>query len=228
MGKRKEYSIQNPRLKDFTDRFRLLVDDQGGVSKVSEKTGISRPTINFWYNGQRTPDAESLTILSAKFGVSVDYLLGLSDIPSRNEDMQVTAKTTGLANTAIAALRNMKNAPCVEIGVLNELLSTASFWRLLLSIALLKAEIKETKSLPPDKKRDAFSAYFSELRLFYLNIVESLPAIIDEICNYHEYIKELEAESLEQLKVDILNPAPGSLAEAIMNEIWQGNPYIEL
>ena len=107
MGKRKEYNLQNPRLKGFTDRFRALVDKQGGVSKVAELTEISRPTINFWYNGQRTPDAESLTTLSKTFDISVDYLLGLSDVQSRNEDIQVAAKTTGLSESSINQIKTI-------------------------------------------------------------------------------------------------------------------------
>ena len=63
MGKRKKYDLTDMRLPDFTQRFRKRVDALGGVTKVSEITGISRPTINFWYNGQRTPDAESLITL---------------------------------------------------------------------------------------------------------------------------------------------------------------------
>lgn len=105
MGKRKEYNVQNPRLKEFTERFRDLVDNHGGVSKVSELTKISRPTINFWYNGERTPDAISLKKLSETFGISVDYMLGLSPVSSRDENIQAAAVTTGLSEKSINQIR---------------------------------------------------------------------------------------------------------------------------
>ena len=109
MGKRKEYSIQNPRLQAFTDRFRELVDLQGGVSKISELTGISRPTINFWYNGQRTPDAENLIIISEKLNVSIDWLLGRLPYgnKSNEEKLRQVSELTGLSNTSIFQLERI-------------------------------------------------------------------------------------------------------------------------
>lgn len=73
------YTVDAPRMPVFTDRFRALVDAQGGVSEVVRLTKISRPTISFWYNGQRTPDAEHLIILARTFNVSADYLLGIDN-----------------------------------------------------------------------------------------------------------------------------------------------------
>ena len=108
MGKRKEYSIQNPRLPLFTSRFRTLVDECGGISKASEMTKISRPTINFWYNGQRTPDAENLIVLSDAFGVTTDYLLGKSDVPNIDTSLQSVNKVTGLSVGAIIKLSDIK------------------------------------------------------------------------------------------------------------------------
>lgn len=103
MGKRKEYNMLNPRLRDFTERFRKLVDDEGGVSAVSEITEISRPTINFWYNGQRTPDAENLIILSQKLNVSIDWMLGRLPIENKttSENLRKASEITGLSNASI-------------------------------------------------------------------------------------------------------------------------------
>lgn len=77
--KKSKYTADMSRLKVFTDRFRALVEKQGGISEVVNLTKISRPTISFWYNGQRIPDAEHLIILAKAFNVSADYLLGLDD-----------------------------------------------------------------------------------------------------------------------------------------------------
>ena len=86
MGKRQKYDLTDMRLPDFTKRFRKIVDALGGVTKVSEITKISLPTINFWYNGQRTPDAESLITLSnvcganSKISAPTLYALAICDI----------------------------------------------------------------------------------------------------------------------------------------------------
>ena len=106
MGVRKEYNVQNPRLPEFTKRFRALVDKYGGTTNVVKLTGISGPTINFWYNGKRTPDATNLAVLSKTLGVSADWLLGLVD--ENNESADLTKKRvsdySGLSSTAVSML----------------------------------------------------------------------------------------------------------------------------
>lgn len=101
MGTRKNYNLENLRLPKFTEKLRQLVNKYGGVSKVSELTGISRQTINFWYNGERTPDAENIKKLSLSFNVSADYLLGLTDNPKPHLSI---SEYTGLSEKAIANL----------------------------------------------------------------------------------------------------------------------------
>lgn len=48
---------------------------------------------------------EYLNCLANFYGVSTDYLLGLSDVKTTKEDIQVTCKTTGLSADAIKALQ---------------------------------------------------------------------------------------------------------------------------
>ena len=109
MGDRKKYNVSDSRLPAFTNAFRKMVDDSGGVSAMSEKTGISRPTINFWYNGQRTPDAENLIILSSKLGVSVDYLLGITAIPNRDSNVAAVCEYTGLSPNTVNFLHKVQD-----------------------------------------------------------------------------------------------------------------------
>ena len=105
MGDRFHYSITNPRIPVFMKRFRKEVDRYGGVATLAKITGISRPTINYWYNGERTPDAESLITLSKKLNVSVDYLLGRSNTRNRDEKIQRVTNYTGLSENAINHIR---------------------------------------------------------------------------------------------------------------------------
>ena len=46
------------------------------------------------------------------YGVSTDYLLGRSDLRSKNEDVQTIHNTTGLSEGACAALAEIKQNPC--------------------------------------------------------------------------------------------------------------------
>ena len=131
MGKRKKYDLTDMRLPDFTQRFRKRVDALGGVTKVSEITGISRPTINFWYNGQRTPDAESLITLSKKLGVSSDWLLGLlpDDNATNDEKLRMVSELTGLSNDAILMIDRLSTVAFGKKTV-DTLISSRQFYRI--------------------------------------------------------------------------------------------------
>lgn len=106
--KRVKYDHSNPRLPVFTERFRSLTEDRGGVSEMARVTGFSRPTVQFWYNGERTPDAENLITLSRTLGVSVDYLLGLSGTPTTDPELRGVVNYTGLSEKALHVLCNYK------------------------------------------------------------------------------------------------------------------------
>lgn len=47
---------------------------------LAKKLGISQSTICNWLNGKKEPSIESLWKLSDFFDVSIDYLVGKSDI----------------------------------------------------------------------------------------------------------------------------------------------------
>ena len=72
--------------------------------QCAKELGISRGALSFYENGERKPDAEILYRMSEYFKVSVDYLLGLSDITSADTDVQTACKVTGLNEEAIEAL----------------------------------------------------------------------------------------------------------------------------
>lgn len=52
---------------------------QADVAKI---VGISQNGYSYWENGKAKIDHESLVKLSALFGVSIDYLMGASDVPA--------------------------------------------------------------------------------------------------------------------------------------------------
>ena len=41
--------------------------------------GVSRSSINFWERGKRIPSADGLLQIASSYGVSIDWLLGLTD-----------------------------------------------------------------------------------------------------------------------------------------------------
>lgn len=161
MGIRKEYDYKNSRLPEFTSIFRKIVDGIGGVTKASEVTGISRPTINFWYNGQRTPDAENLKTLSQSFHVSTDYLLGLTDPDNSTADekLRMISEYTGLSNEAVQNLHDFLSSPFrhTQKKWCNYLLTSGNFMALSIGLscyedAFAKSTVKKLKHEKEDKE----------------------------------------------------------------------------
>jgi len=66
---------------NFPQRLKMLREEAGLTQKqLAEKLGVSRGTIGMYEIGQRDPDTETLQKLSDIFRVSVDYLLGKTDV----------------------------------------------------------------------------------------------------------------------------------------------------
>ena len=82
--------------------------------------GISRPTVGFYENGDREPDATTLARIAKQCGVSADFLVGLSD----NSTVETAGidKTLGLSTKAIQAL---KESPEVQ-RIIDRLLSSVT------------------------------------------------------------------------------------------------------
>jgi len=58
-----------------------------GVSQsgLAEELGVTKQTISLWERGPRKPEQETLRKLVQLFDVSEEYLLGVSDEPTRDE-----------------------------------------------------------------------------------------------------------------------------------------------
>lgn len=205
MSVRKKYNYNNPRLPAFTSRFIKLVDEIGGVTKASEITGISRPTINFWYNGERTPDAENLKVLSESFHVSVDYLLGLTEPnnSTTNEMMSAVCEYTGLSNTAVERLVSLKKKrdSRAYTDLLNCLLSDVDLEYFL---GLLEGYFSENKVISEVLAMSAFQTNQKDFALFAAS--NALGNILDRVAEQfksNEYLTSNERlDIIMQKKLD--------------------------
>lgn len=73
------------------DRFaQLLKENNLTCYKVSKDTGIATATLSDWKNEKSVPKVEKLKIISKYFDVSIDWLLGVSDIrqPFNNDESE--------------------------------------------------------------------------------------------------------------------------------------------
>lgn len=86
---------------------------RGGISQeeLGEALGVSRETIKHWENGTRQIKAGDLVKLAKIFEVSTDYLLGLTEVASPENDLRACCAFTNLSETAVAALLKMGEHP---------------------------------------------------------------------------------------------------------------------
>ena len=64
----------------FAERLKELRSEKNvGQVELSVKIGVSKGIISMWENGLREPKLSNLISLAEYFGVSLDYLAGLSD-----------------------------------------------------------------------------------------------------------------------------------------------------
>ena len=75
--------MKHSRFPKFTERFRELQGSRSDT-EFAQILGITRQTVGFYKNGDRIPDALTLRNIALLMNVPSDYLLGLTDDPTRS------------------------------------------------------------------------------------------------------------------------------------------------
>lgn len=138
-------SVSQKKLPVFAKRFRELRGDMT-QDKFADFVGISRPTVGFYENGDRLPDALVLKKIAEKCHVSSDWLIGLSD--NKKSDYLFIGEITGLNDNSIEFLRRLINekinglyaagfddSMCSPKEILNMMLNDHIFFDALVSFA---------------------------------------------------------------------------------------------
>ncbi|AFM43396.1 putative transcriptional regulator [Desulfosporosinus acidiphilus SJ4] len=87
----------------------LLNDKETAQEDLAKKTGLSMSSISTYRNGKAEPKITAFNEIAKVLDVSTDYLLGKTTIESRDEDMQISCKYTGLSEPAIKIIQNLGN-----------------------------------------------------------------------------------------------------------------------
>ena len=86
----------------FPSRLRELRKEKGvSQDQLANELGVSKSTIGLYETGDTLPDAKTLHDLGIYFGVSVDWILGITSVRSLNANMQNAVKFTGLSENAL-------------------------------------------------------------------------------------------------------------------------------
>lgn len=83
---------------------RLRTERKLTQNDLAELMNCNRQKIADLERGKSTPSANDLILLSKIFNVSADYLLGLSDTPTTDKDIQFICEYTGLSEKSVEKL----------------------------------------------------------------------------------------------------------------------------
>lgn len=98
-----QWNTIHSRFKKIVDRSKLTREKFAKILQCDTSTMTKK------YNGDRNISVNDLVILSNEFNVSADYLLGLTDIESRDENVIQCVQTTGLDETIVKFLVEPNN-----------------------------------------------------------------------------------------------------------------------
>ena len=116
--------MKPPRMKVFKERFNKLRGEKS-QEEFAEFLGISRPTVGFYENGSRLPDALTLSQIARKCNVSADWLLGLSNTRQYSGTLSDACNYTGLSEEVIDFFHSIRSSELIDY--LNTFLSPFNF-----------------------------------------------------------------------------------------------------
>lgn len=120
----------------FADRL-IKLREKLGVSQqeLADCLGVTRQSLSLYEKAARTINIDLLVKIANYFKVSTDYLLGLSDVQSVNEDIKVVCKITGLSEKAVQRLSDMQicdfNMPYKRTDIIEYIILSGRFRNLL-------------------------------------------------------------------------------------------------
>lgn len=203
-------------------RLAKLREERGwSQEQLREKAGVERrETITQWENGTRKIKAEHILLLCEVFGISADYLLGLSDDPHRTpsavDELGLSLKAIrGIEMIRYASETNADNAAVKNaFSILDRMLSSAEF--LIVLTHACKTEIEALKlasrinAIKDNAKNDPL---FAQWRLLLhdneeqfsfkkFQTTECFKGLLDKVCGYEkvEEAKESAFATIEKLQ----------------------------
>ena len=75
--------------------------------KFGELAGVSQRTVAFWESGERMPSHSTISVLADRLDISVDYLLGRTDVITRTNKKQPAVQHGELLENVIARVRDL-------------------------------------------------------------------------------------------------------------------------
>lgn len=114
-------NIQEKANSPLATALRRFAKDSNALAKY---LGCSVQAINQYKQGMAFPKTENLIKIAEYYGISIDYLLGLTGVPNRDTSIQSVHDVTGLSVGAVCKLHDMseKNAETSFVDIISALI----------------------------------------------------------------------------------------------------------
>ena len=223
----------------FPSRFRNLIEKKGAtLDALAAEFNTTRQTVSNWQNGVTVPDAVSICDIARYFGVTTDYLLGLTDVKTIETNVRAVAEYTGLSEDAVkelhfpyyqedAFLHNMghnvyiidEDSPRIddnETWMISQLIEDGALYTIASYLGeIWDSTVERTKSILQEKRKienERFNDEFYEELCYYHNQSMSYEEFSKDSLELSKFKKSIDGLSLDELAhIRLMFDNPGEI-----------------
>ena len=191
----------------ITQRLRLFIEQAGNVTAFARSIGVSRDSVNNWLSGKSDIRLNDLVKISEQYHVSIDWLLGLAESPTRDGDQQKAETYTGLSAEAVERLHSLKGHDSISLDYLSETIDNDQFLEIISSLDhlvlsynrsvkainyLLDYENRESHTLCHDllDAEEELATYFPDMRMQLFELSEKWSDFMESFIPTKELISD--------------------------------------
>ena len=215
-----KYSSKKNKEALFPSQLRELREKKGiSQATLARDLGVSKSTIGLYETGDTLPDAKTLHDLAVYFGVSADYLIGLSNVQSSNPSFRKICEITGLSEKACNNLMDIKhqieNDECHSLhrdanNVINFLLESEDLYDAIKLLSSMIQYMKDCKAAD-DKRFEFLLENPEECKKMDIKVENAIRELQE--CSFGHYL----AVSRNQFAINMEAAAKRKISKVIEN-----------
>ena len=95
----------------ISERLKKCRNEKGmSQQEIANALNVQRQIISYYETGKRQPNITDIVKLAELYNISADYILGLSDVATTDENMKYICGYTGLSEKAVKKLNESKDS----------------------------------------------------------------------------------------------------------------------